>query len=130
MSRTGLDTNVVLRLVLNDVPEHAKAAARVVGLSPCYITDVVVAECVFVLEKVYKFDRRAIFDSLMNLFDLNTLSFNEAVITKAFDLYLSSRSLSFADCYSVAEAELGGNQLLTFDQAILKKCGPTAYQPK
>jgi len=129
MSVASLDTNVVLRLLLNDVPEHAKAAANFVGRSSCYITDVVVAECVFVLEKAYKFDRRVITESLMNLFDLNTLAFNEAVITNAFELYLSSRALSFADCYSVAEAALRENELLTFDKAILKKCGPTVRQP-
>lgn len=129
MSVASLDTNVVLRLVLNDVPEHAKTAANFVGRSSCYVTDVVVAECVFVLENVYKLDRRVITDSLRNLLDLNMLAFNEALITKTFDLYLSSRALSFADCYSASEAALGENELVTFDKAILKKCAPTARQP-
>ena len=48
----------------------------------------------------------------------------------SFGLYVSLRSLSFADCYSVAEATLKANELLTFDRAIIKKCAPSAKEPK
>ena len=121
---------MVLRVILNDVPDHADRAARFLDSSPCYLTDVVIVECVFVLEKTYKLDRDFITDSLSSLFELKTLEYNEAQITEAFDLYVSLRTLSFADCYSVAEARLSGNQLITFDRAILKKCGSAATEPE
>ena len=50
MNLTSLDSNVVIRLILNDVPDQSAKAAEYVGRCPCYVTDVVVAECVFVLE--------------------------------------------------------------------------------
>ena len=130
MSPSSLDANVVLRVILNDVPDQAERAARYLDRSPCYVTDVVIAECVFVLEKTYKLDRVFITTSLSSLFELKTLSYNEAIITEALDLYGSLRTLSFADCYSVAEAMLNENRLITFDRAILKKCGSTADQPE
>ena len=129
MSPSSLDANVVLRVILNDVPDQAERAVRYLDRSPCYVTDVVIAECVFVLEKTYKLDRVFITTSLSSLFELKTLSYNEAIITEAFDLYGSLRTLSFADCYSVAEAMLNENRLITLDRAILKMCGSTADQP-
>lgn len=130
MSLSSLDSNVVLRLVLNDVPAQASKAASFVRRSSCYVTDVVVAECVFVLEKTYKLDRNLIKESLTTFFEINTVTFSETLITEAFDLYISLRTLSFADCYSVAEARLREKELMTFDRAILKKCGLTAKEPE
>ena len=130
MNSTSLDSNVVLRLILNDVPDQSARAAEYVGHRPCYVTDVVVAECVFVLEKVYKLDRNFIKNSMATLFGLDSLSLNETRIEETFDLYVSLRTLSFTDCYSVAEATLKTNELLTFDRAIIKKCTPIAKEPK
>ncbi len=130
MNATSLDANVVIRLILNDVPEKSDRAAEYLGGSSCYLTDVVVSECVFVLEKVYKLDRRFIRDSMAILFDVETLAFNENLIEEVFDLYVSQKTLSFADCYSVAEAKLNGNELLTFDRAIIKKCSTIAREPQ
>lgn len=130
MTSTSLDANIVLRLLLNDVPVQSERAAEYVGSSPCYLTDVVISECVFVLEKVYKLDRRFIKDAMAVFFDLETVSLNESLIEETFDIYVSEKALSFADCYSVAEAKLKGNELLTFDRAIIKKCSPTAKEPK
>lgn len=130
MSLSSLDSNVVLRLVLNDVPAQASKAANFVRRSSCYVTDVVVAECVFVLEKTYKLDRNFIKESLTTFFEINTVTFSETLIIEAFDLYISLRTLSFADCYSVVEARWRGKELMTFDRAILKKCGLTAKEPE
>ncbi len=129
MNVTSLDSNVVLRLILNDVPEQSAKAAEFVSHSPCYVTDAVVAECVFVLEKVYKLDRKFVKNFMAILFELNTVTFSETLINEAFDLYVALGSLSFIDCYSVAEATQNANQLITFDRAILKKCAPTAKEP-
>lgn len=130
MNITSLDSNVVLRLILDDVPAHSARAAAFVSESPCYVTDVVVAECVFVLEKVYKLDRERIRDLMTILFKLNTVTFNENTMTRTFELYRAWRPLSFVDCYSVVEAALDGNELVTFDRALLKKSAPNAKEPK
>ena len=129
MSLSSLDANVVLRLILNDVPDQTAKAARFVGSSSCYVTDVVVAECVFVLEKIYKLDRAIIKNSLKTLLDINSVAFSETLIKQTFDLYALQRTLSFADCYSVAEANLKESELITFDRAILKKCSQRAKEP-
>lgn len=129
MNRSSLDTNVILRLVLNDVPELSAKAARYIRQSNCYVTDVVVAECVFVLERVYRLERKLIKNTMSTLFELDTVSFNEAQVEATFELYLSLRTLSFADCYSVVEAGSSGSELATFDKVIVRKCSTTAKEP-
>jgi predicted nucleic-acid-binding protein len=130
MKLTSLDSNVVLRLILDDVPDQSTKATAFVGESPCYVTDVVVSECVFVLEKVYKLDRDRIGDLMTILFKLNTVTFNENIMAKTFELYRAWRPLSFVDCYSIVETVFVGNDLVTFDRALMKKGAPNAKEPK
>lgn len=129
MIGSSLDTNVVLRVVLKDVPEQAVRSAEFIDRTKCYVADVVVAECVFVLEKVYKLDRRKIATLIVSFLNLETVSFNETLIEKTFDLYSESTILSFVDCYSIVEARLASNSLVTFDRTIIKKHGTTAREP-
>jgi predicted nucleic-acid-binding protein len=130
MNLTSLDSNVVLRLILNDVPDQSARAAAFVSGSACYVTDVVIAECVFVLEKVYKLERDRISELMTILFKLNTVVFSENIIKNSFDHYKAWRSLSFVDCYSLAEAMLDDNDVVTFDRALLKKSKTNAREPK
>ena len=130
MNPISLDSNVILRLVLNDVPAQSLRAADLVGESACYVTDVVVAECVFVLEKVYKLDRERIKDLMGILFRLNAVALSENLMKTTFELYMKWHPLSFVDCYSIAEATLNENGLATFDRAILKKGASTTLEPK
>ncbi len=56
---TVLDTNVILRFLLNDHPAHFQRAQVfmsdvISGKITAYIPDSVLAECVYVLLKVYK----------------------------------------------------------------------------
>ena len=129
MNKSSLDTNVILRLVLNDVPEQASRAAEYIDRSSCYVSDVVIAECVFVLEKIYKLDRKTIARFMENFLDLDTVVFNDPLIEKTLAFYAASRKLSFVDCYSVVEATSHTNTLVTFDRAIINKHGLTAKEP-
>jgi predicted nucleic-acid-binding protein len=129
MNRTSLDTNIILRIVLNDVPEKAGRAAGYIDRTACYVSDIVIAECVFVLEKIYKLNRKTISTLMLNFLELETIAFNDTLIEKTFDIYAGSGKLSFVDCYSVIEAAANDSTLLTFDRAIIKKHGNTAIEP-
>lgn len=130
MSLTSLDTNIVLRLILSDVPAQSAKAAEFIATSSCYITDVVVAESVYVLERVYKFERDYISELMTILFKLETVAYSEDVVKMAFTFYKNFRALSFADCYSLAEARISKNDLITFDRKLIKKGGTTAKEPQ
>ena len=130
MDATSLDANVILRLTLDDVPHQGALAANFVRNSACYVTDVVIAEVVFVMEKVYRIERTRINELFSTFFKLETLTYNEMLINEVFKKYLQFPTLSFVDCYSAIEAFLDENQLATFDKALLRKGGSHVREPK
>ncbi|MDD2722991.1 MAG: PIN domain-containing protein [Methylovulum sp.] len=70
---TVLDTNVILRYLLNDHPQHflraqAFMADVISGKITVYIPDSVLAECVYVLLKVYKVPKAKACEVLMGFF--------------------------------------------------------------
>jgi len=130
MNFTSLDTNIVLRLILNDVPEQSDRAQAFIDRSACYVTDVVISETVFVLEKVYRLERPRINRLMANLLKLETVTHNEPLIKTVFTMYAAFRSLSFADCYSAQEALFYANDLASFDKALIRNGGTHVREPK
>jgi predicted nucleic-acid-binding protein len=57
----GIDTNVIVRLLTRDDPEQFDAAVRLVKASgpdrQLFVNPIVVAETIWVLERIYKTDR-------------------------------------------------------------------------
>jgi len=69
---TVLDTNVILRYLLNDHPEHFALAQAfmldvISGKITVYIPDSALAECVYVLLKVYKVPKPQVCETLTGL---------------------------------------------------------------
>src|SRR6185312_12210431 len=63
-----LDANVVLRYLLNDVPELAEQAARIIDSNAALlVTDVVIVEAAYVLLRQYGVPRAALVDDLIAL---------------------------------------------------------------
>ena len=125
----SLDTNIILRFLLKDVPDQWPKAAAVISGSSCYVTDAVIAETVFVLEKVYQAPRDNIAASLNPFLSFPNLESNVSLLSDMFDLYEKHEALSIIDCYLAVEAEAGGNQLVTFDQKLLKHVGEHVIEP-
>ena len=78
----GVDTNVLVRYLVRDIPEQAEAARSLLeGLtpeSPGFISREVAIETVWVLERSYRFSREQIADILKELTAVDELVF-EAV---------------------------------------------------
>ena len=109
--------------MLNDVPHQAAAAESFIEKYRCYITDLVIAETVFVLEKVYRMPRQTVIALVTKLLKLKTVIYNEVLVEATFELFGKAAQLSFVDCYSAVEARLYENDLVTFDKHLLKKGG-------
>jgi len=78
-----VDANVVLRYLLNDVEELADKAAVLLENKELFIPTEVIAEIVYVLEKVYQVEREEIQNSLLELFSYNNIQVNDLeVITR------------------------------------------------
>jgi predicted nucleic-acid-binding protein len=120
----SLDANVLLRLLLNDLPDQHQAAVKLFGNSSeqFHVADTAIIETIFVLERNYKFTRNAIVETIEGLMSLIEINCNKPLFTKALTLFLKRPRLSFEDCYLATHAELNdAKPLWTFDQKLSKQ---------
>lgn len=120
MSAISLDTNIVVRLVAQDVLAHTAAASTLLERYKCYVSDVVVTEAVYTLQRIYGLERFEITKMLLYIFRTSQITYNAQVLDAVFELYESRTSLSFVDCYAAIESKSRNRELATFDKKLLK----------
>lgn len=125
----SLDTNVVLRYFLDDIPEQSTKSKVAIAGSAVYVTDVVLTEVIFVLEKVIEMERSDIVRLVKTFLSLPNLIYNDYFLDQTIDLYGAQKSLSFVDCYAATEAKMYNNSLITFDKQLVKHGGNHVKEP-
>jgi len=121
MSKTILDANAVLRFILKDNLEQANATEKILLSGEGYIPLEVVAEIVFVLQKVYEVERSLIAKNLKDLARIReNLVFEKDVVLYATDIY-SSTSLDFVDCLLTGYFKIKNYSIFTFDKPLQRK---------
>ena len=106
-----IDTNVILRFILNDNAEMAQRAAEVIA-SGAYTKPEIIAEVVYVLKSLYATPKDKIKFIVHGLSDIIRIENSDCVI-HAIDLFAST-SLDFVDCLLVAYHSLNGETVYTF----------------
>lgn len=82
------------------------------------LLDLVVAECVYVLESFYKVPRPQVAELMRAALAMPAILADSDLLLRALELYELER-LDFADAYLVASAELSGvGAVASFDKAI------------
>jgi len=119
----SLDTNVVLRFLLDDVPEQTQKATSAIEKNKVYVTDVVTVEVIYVLEKVIVLSREDICKLVVDFLSFANVVHNPYFLLEAIELYELHPSLSVVDCYAATEAKAYGNQLVTFDNRLANQGG-------
>ena len=114
-----LDTNVVIRHLTGDPPEMARRATRFLATeAELVLVDVVLAECVYVLQSVYEVDRPRIAEMMRAALAMPTVSADAELFLRALEVYELDR-LDFAEAYLVARTELTGiAAVASFDKGI------------
>ena len=121
MTRYLLDTNVLIRFLRGDHAEHSRAALKLFseandGKCVLVLTEVAVAEAVWVLESVYRADRQRIADGLRKIIlSAGIRSANQDVMLDAL-VRFDATKLDFLDCYLAALAAASGDHVATFDR--------------
>lgn len=119
------DTNSVLRFLLNDIPEQAQATEEAIR-EGAEITVEIVAECVYVLSKVYQLPRNVVAESLADA--MGNFSCKRAkVVEHALRVFADTR-LDFVDCILVAEAFVNDRQVLTFDKKLRTRLADACWR--
>ena len=125
--RESLDTNIILRLALRDVPEQCmKIADLFMRQDVIYeVADLAIIEAVYVMQKGGN-TREQIVDMLSVTLNDFELEYNKALFERVFSMYLACPKLSFNDCYLSGYAVLNESEpLWTFDRDLAKQ-SPTA----
>ena len=97
----------------------ARASAWLAGGEPLLLTDLVVAECVFVLESFYEVGRPRVAELMRSAIALSSIeTLGALVLLRALEVYELER-LDFAEAYLVAQAEATSvGEILSFDRSI------------
>lgn len=117
----SLDTSVLLRLLLGDVPAQTTAAAHVLNAvrGQVAVADAVFIEAAHVTERYYHLSRNDISELLRQFMRLEVVNCNRRMLDGALVLYIDHPALSFEDCCLATYAELNDAcPLYTFDRKL------------
>jgi len=115
-----VDTNVLVRHLTGDPPEMAARATAYLGTErELLLTDLVVAETVYVLESFYETPRDQVAEAVRSLVAFaSILCVDRALLLRAIEVYETDR-IDFAEAYLVACAESTGvSKVASFDRSI------------
>lgn len=115
-----VDTNVLIRHLTGDPPDQARRATSALAAAErLLVTDVVFAECLFVLEWFYELPREQVAATMRSLLALPTTQVVDApVLLRALETYELQR-LDFAEAHLIASAEATGvAAVMSFDRDL------------
>lgn len=125
MKRVLLDTNSLLRLLLNDIPsqkeivEELLQKAKDKEVSVC-VPEIVVFEVEFALSKYYGVPKDKIIEKLQIILAINFIDIeSKQLFTTSLHTY-AKQTISFVDCFLLAKSQIERYDLLTFDKKILR----------
>ncbi len=121
-----LDTNILIRLITNDVPSLAEKAMGMIEQAKkdeLVLLDAVITEACFVLEfnPSYRLPRSVIYDGIYAILDNGSpLVRRGDYSTDALDLYVANPKLDYVDCLLLASAKNKPADILSFDKELLR----------
>jgi len=120
----AVDTNLLVRLVTRDDPKQAAAAEPFVSKG-AWVSHVVLAEVVWVLDSVYGLKPAQIAVAVAMLIEHEYLTIQDAdVVETALEAFRHKPATGFSDCLILAIAHKAGHLPLgTFDRHLSKLDG-------
>ncbi len=112
-----IDANVILRFLLDDHPEMADEAERIINAGAETLPEVI-AEVVYVLQGVYKMPRKEIKECILGVLSEVDIS-HYAVLMEALHIY-EKHNLDFVDCILAAYRCVENKEIFTFDKKLNK----------
>ena len=136
-SAAFLDTNVLLRYILNDDPTQSPAATRLfqgieAGSTTVQLSDTIIFETAYTLESFYRVPRIEIADSLLAFLELpGVLLSGKTHYGEVCSLWIANRGLSFADCFhAVCAKRFTNGVIFSFDKGFDRIPGIERREPR
>ena len=125
-----IDTNVILRYLLDDIPEQADAAEAILKRAikdefTLRTNAMVIAELVWTCESYYGLSKEEIRDEVLAILNTPGLEVeNKDLIAEAVLLY-AERNIDFIDAYNACWMRAQGiNEVYTFDESHYRRLEP------
>lgn len=125
MKTLVVDTNVVLRFFLNDVPHQKQEVDDLLGKAKSgsirlIIMQINIFELHFALSKYYQFDKSSVIDVLKSLIATDYIEIeSREAFGLALELY-NSYNIEFVDSFLLASLQMQNAELFTFDKKLKK----------
>jgi len=120
----ALDTNVLIRLLVEDDPDQALRARELIESvsekgERCYVGDPVLCELEWVLESVYRASRKDVLSALTQVFRNAVFEVEDPqTVAKALEAFATGKG-DFSDCLLGARAKArGAETTYTFDRSL------------
>ena len=125
-----IDANLILRYLLGD-PEAGRVEKLLKSKVKLLLSDVILAEIVWVLDSYYKWDRSKVVESLILLVKLPSIACNKFLLVETLMILKQQSSFDFADAYSVALMKsLKIKDIYSFDRDFDKLPEVNRFEPK
>ena len=120
----AIDTNVLVRLIVRDDAEQVRAAEAFTS-NGAWISHLVLAETMWVLDAVYDRTSEQIATAIERLLDHKDFALQDSdVVTAALAQFCKRPALSFSDCLVLEIARKAGHLPMgTFDRNLSKLDG-------
>jgi len=118
-----IDTNSILRFLLDDIPEQNAEVQKLFQQAKktnleIIVSEIVIFEIHFILEKYYLFRKEEIIEKLGIIVSSNYLNIeSREIFTSALKLYREN-NISLVDCFLLVKAEIEEAELFTFDDKM------------
>ena len=125
MTELYLDTNVLLRYLLGDIPDQFQEARKIIestekGEKLVFVSILVVNELIWILEKYYHLKRNVYIPKLLKLFLIDRIKIMEVkkdILTKILEK-MQKHKIDFTDLYLAHTASK--QQIVSFDKDFKK----------
>jgi predicted nucleic-acid-binding protein len=129
-----VDTNVVMRFLLDDDQRMAGEARRLVGQAESgvfeiHISHLVIAEVVWTMTTQYRLPKQEIVDLLVDLLDLRSLRVDHKDMLRRALLAYRSNNVDFVDAYHVADCERRGLRVICSYDRDFDRMGAHRVEP-
>ncbi len=125
MEKKIIDTNLIIRYLVNDQSAHYKKARDFfdlvkLGKIKAILEQTIFTETVFVLNKIYEIPRDKISGALIGLLEYKGIYNHEKeTLLEALAIYTKS-NLHIIECIILAKAKLQTIEIQSFDQELIK----------
>ena len=131
-----LDTNILLRYIVQDIPDQAARVAALfeeiaAGNTAVHLPNTVIFESVYVLQQAYSVSKEDIAAALSSVIrHPGVILDHKGPILDALDFWRRTGGLSYADCFHLAlAAALGFTEIYSFDKKMDRYPGVTRVEP-